>query len=79
MFSVDWHSDFDAVQRRGRGSIEMGQECPQPSKVPFRVDGKPAVSLLGAVAKFAVVHSMGREHTWSGWYSLAQRVFCLGP
>ena len=39
---------FDAVQRRGRGSIEMGQECPQPSKVPFRVDGKPAVSLLGA-------------------------------
>ena len=48
MFSVDWHSDFDAVQRRGRGSIEMGQECPQPSKVPFRVDGKPAVSLLGA-------------------------------
>ena len=49
MFSVDWHSDFDAVQRRGRGSIQMGQECPQPSKVPFRVDGKP-VCLMGWAA-----------------------------
>ena len=53
--------------------------CPQPSKVPFRVDGPQAVSLLGAVAKFAVVHPMGREHTWSGCYSLAQRVFCFCP
>ena len=40
---------------------------PQPSKVPFRADGKPAVSLLGAKWQiFAVVHSMGREHLGVG-------------
>ena len=77
---MDWHSDFDAVQHRGRGSI--GKSVPNQARCRSVLTAVVEVP-TSCVAEFAVVHSLGREHlgvdgtVWHSEFSVLVREWSI--